>query len=243
MNKEILVSYCLKLGFDITLENFWKNNDKIYRIKQKVEDETNLLNEGKRFRHLDLGIFLTPDPLEYVDGFNSYIYCNQNPWSKWDPEGLDTYELNRKLGGNVPRSDFNPISHTFLYTTNNDGTLKHTYSWGNDYDDKNRGLLFIDHPNDVQAAETAIKKNKETKESSSIIKTYYGEKKGDSSMDDVLHDLTIKNSQMKMMLLGMNGVCLIIVNQKLEDLLKRRKNNWKINLIKKNKKMIFLKKR
>lgn len=35
MNKEILISYCLKLGFDITLENFWKNNDKIYRIKYK----------------------------------------------------------------------------------------------------------------------------------------------------------------------------------------------------------------
>ncbi len=47
-----------------------------------------MLNEGKRFRHLDLGIFLTPDPLEYVDGFNPYIYCNQNPWGKWDPEGL-----------------------------------------------------------------------------------------------------------------------------------------------------------
>ena len=48
-----------------------------------------MLNEGKRFRHLDLGIFLTPDPLEYVDGFNPYIYVNQNPWGKWDPEGLE----------------------------------------------------------------------------------------------------------------------------------------------------------
>ena len=47
-----------------------------------------MLNEGKRFRHLDLGIFLTPDPLEYVDGFNPYIYVNQNPWGKWDPLGL-----------------------------------------------------------------------------------------------------------------------------------------------------------
>ena len=59
-----------------------------FRANTKVEDDDNLLNEGKRFRHLDLGIFLTPDPLEYVDGFNPYIYCSQNPWGKWDPLGL-----------------------------------------------------------------------------------------------------------------------------------------------------------
>lgn len=59
-----------------------------HRANTKVEDETNLLNEGKRFRHLELDVFLTPDPLEYVDGFNPYIYCNQNPWGKWDPLGL-----------------------------------------------------------------------------------------------------------------------------------------------------------
>lgn len=67
-----------------------------FRANTKVEDDDNLLNEGKRFRHLDLGIFLTPDPLEYVDGFNPYIYCNQNPWGKWDPLGLfgdgETYD-------------------------------------------------------------------------------------------------------------------------------------------------------
>ena len=59
-----------------------------HRANTKVEDETNLLNDGKRFRHLELDIFLTPDPLEYVDGFNPYIYVNQNPWGKWDPLGL-----------------------------------------------------------------------------------------------------------------------------------------------------------
>lgn len=59
-----------------------------HRANTKVEDENNFLNEGKRFRHLEIDIFLTPDPLEYVDGFNPYIYCNQNPWGRWDPEGL-----------------------------------------------------------------------------------------------------------------------------------------------------------
>ena len=62
-----------------------------HRANTKVEDENNFLNEGKRFRHLELDVFLTPDPLEYVDGFNPYIYCNQNPWGRWDPLGLAEY--------------------------------------------------------------------------------------------------------------------------------------------------------
>ena len=53
-----------------------------FRANTKVEDDDNLLNEGKRFRHLDLDVFLTPDPLEYVDGFNPYIYCSQNSWGR-----------------------------------------------------------------------------------------------------------------------------------------------------------------
>jgi RHS repeat-associated protein len=50
-----------------------------HRANTKVEDADRLLNEGRRFRSLDYGVFLTPDPLEYVDGLNSCIYVNQNP--------------------------------------------------------------------------------------------------------------------------------------------------------------------
>ena len=64
-----------------------------HRANTKVEDSGNLLNEGKRFRQLEYGIFLTPDPLEYVDGYNPYIYCGQNPWGKWDPLGLSVYMM------------------------------------------------------------------------------------------------------------------------------------------------------
>lgn len=58
-----------------------------HRANTKVEDDDNLLNEGKRFRHLEYGVFLTPDPLEYVDGPNPYIYCVQNPWGRFDNNG------------------------------------------------------------------------------------------------------------------------------------------------------------
>ena len=82
----------------------------MHRANTKVEDSGNLLNEGKRFRQLEYGIFLTPDPLEYVDGYNPYIYCGQNPWGKWDPLGLyitygGTKEQNEKI-----ESQLNEIS-------------------------------------------------------------------------------------------------------------------------------------
>ena len=63
-----------------------------YRANTKYEGDFGLLNEGKRWRSLKYGVFLTPDPLEYVDGFNPYIYCGQNPWGRWDPLGLASFQ-------------------------------------------------------------------------------------------------------------------------------------------------------
>jgi len=58
------------------------------KANTKEEDPTGLLNEGFRYRDLDAGVFLTRDPAGFVDGPNLYAYCVQNPWSKFDPEGL-----------------------------------------------------------------------------------------------------------------------------------------------------------
>ncbi len=54
----------------------------------KDEDPTGLLNEGMRYYDLDSGEFMTKDPAGFVDGPNLYTYVNQNPWTKFDPEGL-----------------------------------------------------------------------------------------------------------------------------------------------------------
>ena len=58
------------------------------RANTKEEDPTGLLDEGFRFRDLTTGVFLTKDPAGFIDGPNVYTYVNQNPWSKFDPEGL-----------------------------------------------------------------------------------------------------------------------------------------------------------
>lgn len=58
------------------------------RANTKDEDPTGLLNEGFRYRDLDSGTFISRDPAGFVDGPNVYTYVRQNPWSKFDPEGL-----------------------------------------------------------------------------------------------------------------------------------------------------------
>jgi RHS repeat-associated protein len=63
------------------------NADK-QRANTKDEDPTGLLNEGFRYRDIETGVWLSRDPAGFVDGPNLYAYVMQNPWSKWDPDGL-----------------------------------------------------------------------------------------------------------------------------------------------------------
>jgi len=46
------------------------------------------LNEGFRYRNPSTGTFLTRDPLGFKAGPNMYTYVHQNPWTRFDPEGL-----------------------------------------------------------------------------------------------------------------------------------------------------------
>jgi RHS repeat-associated protein len=54
----------------------------------KEADTALLLNEGFRERDVETGLFLSTDPLEFVDGPNMYAYVRQNPVSSFDPWGL-----------------------------------------------------------------------------------------------------------------------------------------------------------
>ncbi len=65
------------------------NRDR-HRANTKEEDPTGLLNEGFRYRDMETGTFISRDPLGHVDGPNVYCYVRQNPWTLWDPEGLET---------------------------------------------------------------------------------------------------------------------------------------------------------
>jgi RHS repeat-associated protein len=64
------------------------------RGNTKEEDPAGLRNDGFRYFDLDAQIYVTADPLGFVDGPNVYAYVVQNPWSKFDPEGLSLSDYN-----------------------------------------------------------------------------------------------------------------------------------------------------
>jgi RHS repeat-associated protein len=67
-----------------------------HKANTKEEDPTGLLNEGFRYRDIETGSFITRDPTGFVDGPNLYTYVNQNPWTSFDPRGLDTQTIARQ---------------------------------------------------------------------------------------------------------------------------------------------------
>lgn len=116
---------------------------------------------GPSSRLNDVSGWLNRDPIGIAGGLNLYAYVGNNPISNVDPLGLATSVLNRLLnpsGGpnGYPAPNNNYATHTFVYTTNPDGSLSHTYSWGNTYDANGNGVWHTDAPEDTSAAQYAI---------------------------------------------------------------------------------------
>jgi len=74
------------------------------KANTKDEDPDGLLNEGMRYRDLETGSFITRDPAGFVDGPNEYTYVVDNPWTKFDPEGLDSSDANKPPPKPKPKS-------------------------------------------------------------------------------------------------------------------------------------------
>ena len=111
-----------------------------------------------RYYDPEVGRFVSEDPIGFEGGdVNLYAYVGGNPVMGIDPSGLDSYRQNRLLSmfDSTGIATQAPLTHTFIYTTNPDKTLEHTYSWGNGYE-KNKGQWFIDADIDMSAAQQAI---------------------------------------------------------------------------------------
>ena len=70
----------------------WETTYCSYRWDQS----TCLFAIRNRFYHPRLGIWLTRDPLEYVDGLNHYSYLAESPLLSTDPEGLRIFTIEIK---------------------------------------------------------------------------------------------------------------------------------------------------
>jgi RHS repeat-associated protein len=60
---------------------------------KELDSRSGLYYFGERYYDPEVGRWLTPDPLGFVDGLNLYTYVNNNPVNMVDPYGLDEVSL------------------------------------------------------------------------------------------------------------------------------------------------------
>lgn len=157
------------------------------RFPGQIQDVTGFYHNG--FRDYNPvtasggGKYLQADPIGLAGGINPYTYVGNNPYKGTDLFGLDTYIINRKLGHEeaLPRSKL--ISHTFVATTKPDGSLDHTYSWGNV---ANEHGWSKDQPEDHIAAVAALRAGQAERVGSSTLDPYIDSTYG--RLDNPLYD-------------------------------------------------------
>jgi len=130
-------------------------NSERQRGNTKDEDPWGALNEGFRFRDLETGVWLTRDPLGFVDGPNEYTYVNQNPWTMVDPLGLEAYEPKWWSGGiafitntKLNKKQFTGVqikSQNEIPSFSKTGGWKHNTTMQGIVGTKKGGLLDIGH--------------------------------------------------------------------------------------------------
>ena len=67
----------------------WGTNPDRQQHSTKDEDPTGLQYFHHRYYEPETGVFMTRDPLGFIDGPNMYTYVSQDPWTKFDPLGLE----------------------------------------------------------------------------------------------------------------------------------------------------------
>ncbi|MCF6313821.1 MAG: RHS repeat-associated core domain-containing protein [Verrucomicrobiales bacterium] len=103
-----------------------------YRYSTKYsDDESGWLYYGFRFYSVKTGRWISRDPIGERGGVNLYGFVGND-----GVNAVDVFRVNRKLGAkpgqeNTARSRCNFISHTFIATTDENGNVENTYSWGN----------------------------------------------------------------------------------------------------------------
>jgi len=99
----------------------------------KDEDSWGALNEGFRYRLLDEGVFMTPDPLGFVDGPNHFSYVQQSPWTYFDPLGLEKVLGIHVQGTTHPTKRFTAPGHSWnsIHDTDSPEKIQTVGGWPN----------------------------------------------------------------------------------------------------------------
>ena len=85
-NEQIIQKYDYE-AFGKQLNSTSVDNDYQFSTKEYNED-SGLQYFGRRFYDPELGRFISPDPLWFVNGLNRYVFVGNNPINRIDPLGL-----------------------------------------------------------------------------------------------------------------------------------------------------------
>ncbi len=155
------------------------------------EPAAGMYNYRARYYSPNMGRFISADPIGFSGGdMNTYAYTSNAPIDWNDPFGLDVYRQNRQLNpkGKIVRDPVEHfVSHTFVYTTNHDGSIKDTYSWGNAYDEAKKGIWSKNAIEDRSATREAIRQRREYEAAGwwdrIFLPDNFGERVGDATLD------------------------------------------------------------
>ncbi len=137
------------------------------------DQQTQLTRFGARDYDAQTGRWTNKDPIRFEGGDTSlYGYVLNDPVNFADLNGLETYVVNRDLSafGDSARSLDNPSTHTFIVTTNPNGSIANTYSWGNA---ANLNGWNINQPLDIKTAKEALTKGLAKKIAPSFVDPYF----------------------------------------------------------------------
>lgn len=141
---------------------------------QQYDAETGFNYNNARYYNPSLGRYMSSDPIGLAGGINSYTYARNLPTTLTDPSGLDTYVVNRQLAafGTEATSRQNIVTHTFTFSTDSTGRVTQTFSWGNEANLKGWSK---NQPEDLYAAQDALKKGHAEKVGALFMDKYYSE--------------------------------------------------------------------
>ncbi len=117
-----------------------------------------------------IGRWLSRDPIGEDGGTNLYRYVENDPINAVDLLGLDTYRQRRQIGGTGIAGVGQVGTHSFIFTTQPNGSLGNTYSWGNSANPRGWN---VNQSEDRAAANAALASNSQ----------FYLNRIGDSSLD------------------------------------------------------------
>jgi RHS repeat-associated protein len=129
-------------------------NSNDYTYTGREADGLGIYYYRARYYNPQIERFLSEDPMGFAgSGPDLYAYVGDSPVNFSDPTGWATYVTNRLIGGGPSLPWWVLISHTFTFSTNPDGSIAATYSWGNS---ANPNGWNFDQPEDIAAAMQAL---------------------------------------------------------------------------------------